>query len=317
MDRWELNSVGRVIIDVDTGIDDALAIILASKSEELDILGFTTCFGNVSVDMATKNTLAVLGKIGLEVPVIPGAKQPIFYRMIKEYSTHFHGDNGLANQILPENDQKPLDIHATEFMVEQVNKYPDEITLICLGALTNLALLTMQDPEIVTKFKQVIIMGGAVNVPGNNQMHAEANIFADPEAAEMVFKSGASITLVGLDVTTKAILTLDEVKKWKEHQTPLADFLHDITTFYINSYNQHQSTTDVCYLHDPLAIAVAIDPDLVTTEPMYVQVDLEGHYSYGRTIADLRVRSTQKPNINVCTAVNSEKFLNLFLERMV
>ncbi|MGM8212250.1 nucleoside hydrolase [Virgibacillus sp. W0430] len=307
----------KVIIDVDTGIDDALAIILANQSNELDILGITTCFGNVSVEMATKNTIAVLDMIGSKVPVIPGANQPIFCPMTKQYSTDFHGDNGLANKKLPESTQTPLDMHATQFIKEQIEKYPGEVTLVCLGSLTNLALLTMQDSNLASMFERVIVMGGAVNVPGNHQMYAEANIYADPEAASIVFKSSADILLVGLDVTTKVKLTLDQVERWKNVNSPWADFIHEITTFYVNSYNRFHGQVDYCYLHDPLAVAVVIKPDLVKTQPMYLQVDLEGHHSYGRTIADLRIRSNKEPNVNACTEVNVPQFLELFLTRIV
>ena len=304
----------RIILDVDTGIDDALAISYAVGSSELDVLGITTCFGNVSVESATENTLKVLEQLGVDIPVASGAHQPIFHPMIKDYSTHFHGENGLANLDLPMSNKKPLSIHATEFIIEQIKRYPHEVTLICVGSLTNLALIIMQEPEIVSLIKKVVIMGGAVTVPGNNQMHAEANIYADPEAADLVFKSGAPITLVGLDVTTKTRLTLDDVKKWREGETKLSDFLAGITEFYIDKYNKLHGDLDYCYLHDPLAVAVAIDSSLVEIKSMYIQVDLEGHYSYGRTIPDLRERSNKLPNVDVCIDVDEKRFLEHFLQ---
>lgn len=304
----------RIILDVDTGIDDALAITYAAKSSELDILGVTTCHGNVSVENATNNTLHVLDMLDMNIPVAKGASQPIFHQMLKEYSTHFHGENGLANQVNDNPNKQALDIHATQFMIDNIKRYPNELTLICLGSLTNLALVIMQEPDIVSLIKEVIIMGGALTVPGNHQMHAEANIYADPEAADLVFKSGAEITLVGLDVTMQTVLHMQEVEKWRMLNTPLTNFLADITEFYIKEgYNTFYNDQDYCALHDPLAVAVALDSSLVTIKPMVVYVDLEGIYSYGRTVPDLRKRNKEKPNINACVSVEVERFLDQFL----
>ncbi|MEH7236422.1 nucleoside hydrolase [Bacillus sp. JJ1562] len=303
----------KIILDVDTGIDDTLALVYAVRSPQTNVLGITTCFGNVSVENATENTLHVLELLDANIPVAAGAGAPIFHSMIKQYSTHFHGENGLANVDYTKPTQTPLSIHATEFIIEQIKKHPHEVTLICVGSLTNLALVILQEPEIVSLIKKVVIMGGAVTVQGNNQMHAEANIYADPEAADIVFKSGAPITLVGLDVTMKTKLTRQEVKKWEEIDSPLSKLLSQITNLYIDSYVKYQGYNHYCNLHDPLAVAVALDPSLVEVKPMFVQVDLEGHYSYGRTVPDLRSRSTKEPNMNVCIGVDESRFKNHFL----
>ncbi|WP_028778035.1 nucleoside hydrolase [Shimazuella kribbensis] len=306
----------RVLLDVDTGIDDTLAISYAVRSTELDVIGITTCFGNVSVDQATDNTLHVLEQLEVDIPIAKGEGKPLFHPMHKSYSTHFHGENGLANQSVSRSD-KHLPKHASQFIIEQVKKYPHEITIICVGSLTNLALTIMQEPEIISLVKNVVVMGGAVRVPGNNQMHAEANIYADPEAADIVFRSGIPITLVGLDVTMKTALSKKEIQKWKNHNTKVSNFLYEITDYYIDRYRNYYGDRDYCALHDPLAVAVAIDPSLVTIEPMVVSIDLEGLYSYGRTVADLRERCTDKPNVNVCVAVDSERFLAHFLQHIV
>lgn len=306
----------RVILDVDTGIDDALAISYAVRSE-LDVIGITTCYGNVSVENATKNTFHVLEQLGVQIPVIKGASTPLFHHGLKKYSTHFHGENGLANTVIPTSNKPTLPIHATQFIINQIKKYPHEVTLICMGSLTNLALTIMQEPEVISLFKKVVIMGGAVTVPGNNQMHAEANIYADPEAAELVFQSGVSITLVGLDVTMKTSLTLDNVNDWRAKDTKLSHFLAEITEFYIGNYIKFYGDREFCALHDPLAVAVAIDPSLVDMQPMVLHVDLEGLYSYGRTIPDLRSRCSEKPNVDVCIDVDSKRFIEHFLHHVV
>lgn len=202
-------------------------------------------------------------------------------------------------------------------MSEQIKKYPHEVTLICVGSLTNAALMIMQDPSIVPLIKEIIIMGGAIHVPGNHKMHAEANIYADPESADLVFRSGANITLVGLDVTMKVILDPSEVDQWKYIKTPKANFLYDITSFYIDAYQRFYKEDIGCTLHDPLAVAVAIDSTFVKKKPMLVHVDLEGLHSYGRTVADLRERAKEGPNLNVCVDVDVDHFLKHFLHTAV
>jgi purine nucleosidase len=307
----------KVIIDLDTGIDDALAMVYALHSPELEILGFTTCFGNHEVKTTTQNTLRVLELLKKEhIPVISGADKPLFRKELKGKATYIHGEDGLGNVNLPEPRTLPLQEHAVDFITRTVNEHPNAVTIIILGTLTNLALSLMKDPSLAHKVKNVVIMGGAVLCPGNVTPVAEANIYADPEAAEFVFSSGIPITLVGLDVTMKTLLPRNYIEEWRKLDTPLNKFLVDITTFYINAYSNFYPSINGCALHDPLAIGVVIDPSFVKTESMYIQVDTEGEISKGRTIPDLRP-GHPKPNMEVCVEVDSARFLDHFVNRLL
>jgi len=306
----------KVLLDVDTGIDDALAMVYALHSPELEVLGFTTCFGNNFVHETTTNTLKVLELLGRsEIPVAKGASEPLF-RTNTKGASDVHGDDGLASIDLPEPTTKPLDEHAADFIVRMIHEHPNEITLIPVGPLTNIALAIMKDPTIVHKVKNVSIMGGAVLYPGNVTPTAEANILADPEAAEYVFRSGIPITLVGLDVTMKTLLPRSYVEEWKKVNTPLSQFLTHITDFYMDAYLNFYPSINGCALHDPLAVAVVIDPTFVKTKPMYVRVDTEGELSKGRTIPDLRPGHPE-PNMNVCLEVDADRFLEHFVSRVI
>jgi purine nucleosidase len=308
-----------IILDVDTGIDDTLAIVYAAHSPELELLGLTTCFGNISVEEATRNSLYVLEQAGREdVPVYAGAGKPLFRQDTKGYAKHVHGEDGLGGALgdaLPKG--KAEDVHAARFMVEQVRKHPGEITIIAVGTMTNLALAVMMDPDFVRLVGKVVIMGGAVTVPGNVTTQAEANIIGDPEAAEFVFRSGLPITLVGLDVTMKTLLPRMRLQEWRDKDSKLAHFLADATDFYINAYETWNPGIGGCALHDPLAVGVVIDPSFCRTVAMHVEVDVEGLLSTGRTIGDRRRLPRKEPNMDVCLEVDAERFLEHFMSRMV
>lgn len=306
-----------IILDVDTGIDDALAIAYAVRSPELDMLGVTTCFGNVTVAEATRNTLAVLEFLGSEVPVIAGADKPLFRHRDKEKESFIHGEDGLGNALkkMPKRSASPG--YGPHFMIEQARSNPNKVTIITVGAMTNLALAIMQDPEIVHLVDNVIVMGGAVKRWGNVTQVAEANILADPEAAEYVFRSGIPITLVGLDVTMQTLLPYEKLQLWRDKNTELGRFFADMTEYYINAYSQLYPGVGGCGLHDPLAVGVAVDPSFVQTVPMHVQVDLHGELSLARTVADLRPKPANPPNMNVCMEVDANRFLEHFLSRVV
>ncbi|MBB6733122.1 nucleoside hydrolase [Cohnella zeiphila] len=299
-----------IILDVDTGVDDALAIAYAVRSPELDLLGLTTTFGNITVKEAARNSLIVLDKLGSDAPVYEGAAQPLV-RVKTEYPRHIHGADGLGGASWTEPSRKPAPGHAADFMIEQVRRRPYQITLVCVGPLTNLATAVRKDPGIVPLVDRVVIMGGAVRAPGNVTPYAEANIFSDPEAADLVFSAGLPLTVVGLDVTLKTLLPRSEVREWRRTAGELGDFFADMTEFYIDFYEADYPGIGGCALHDPLAIGVAIDSRFVATEELSVGVDTEGE-KLGRTY-----EREGEPNARVCLGVESERFLKHFLSRVL
>ena len=301
-----------IIFDVDTGIDDALAMSYALNSPELELLGFTTCFGNVSVAEATRNTLAVLEKVGKQIPVYQGADQT-FMRGEKEgWAKHVHGEDGLGNTLKNDPIAQAESQFAPEYIIEQVKNRPHEITIISVGPLTNLALAIKRAPEIIPLVKEVVIMGGAVKVPGNVNAYAEANIIADPEAAEYVFSSGLQVIIVGLDVTMQTLLPKSELNQWRATGQETAHFFADMTEFYIGYYESFYPGIGGCALHDPLAVGVAIDSSFVAMESMNVKVVTEGK-EVGRTVGYLE----GEPKIRVCTEVEAARFLEHFLSRVI
>ncbi|WP_141431665.1 nucleoside hydrolase [Bacillus sp. 03113] len=301
-----------IIFDVDTGIDDALAMAYALNSPELELLGFTTCFGNVSVEEATRNTLVVLEKVGKRIPVYQGAEQT-FRRGEKKHSAkHVHGEDGLGNTLKSDPIVKAEIGFAPDFIIEQVKNRPEEITIISVGPLTNLALAIEKAPEILPLIKEVVIMGGAVNVPGNVTPYSEANIKSDPDAADYVFSSGLRVTIVGLDVTMKTLLPVSKLGEWRATGLESAHFFADITKFYMDKYEAFYPGIGGCALHDPLAVGVAIDSSFVETEAMNVKVVLEGE-EVGRTVGNF----VAEPKIHVCTKVEADRFLDHFLSRVI
>lgn len=301
----------KVILDVDTGVDDAMAIAYAAHSPELELIGLTTCFGNITAPEATRNTLAVVESLGKDIPVIEGAKETFRRGEKKQYSRHVHGEDGLGNALKAEPAGRPQPGHAADFIIEQVKRYPNEVTIISVGPLTNLALALEKAPELVSLIPEVIVMGGAVTVPGNVTPYGEANIVADPEAAAVVFGSGLPLTLVGLDVTMQTLLPRTLLNDWRASGRRDALFLAEMTEFYMEFYESCYPGIGGCGLHDPLAVGVAIDPTLVKIEPMRVTVVTEGEET-GRTVGS----PEGGPNIGVCTGVDAERFLRHFAGRI-
>lgn len=300
-----------IILDVDTGVDDALAIAYAVRSPELDVLGITTTFGNITVEEATRNTLIVLEKLGSEAPVVSGAAQPLS-RTKSEYPRHIHGEQGLGGAKWDEPKRKALPGAAADFIIEQVRAREGRLTLVFVGPLTNLALALRKDPGIAGLVEQVVIMGGAVRAPGNVSPYAEANIYSDPEAADLVFRSGLPITLVGLDVTMKTLLPYSRVEAWREKSGEAGRFFADMTEFYIDFYEQGYPGIGGCALHDPLAVGVVIDPSFVNVERVRLVVDTEGE-----TLARTAEQPDGEPNAGVCFGVDAERFLEHFLSRVI
>jgi inosine-uridine nucleoside N-ribohydrolase len=308
----------KMILDVDTGIDDALALLYVLKSNHIRLDGITTVFGNVSVEQATTNTLQVLELVGspYEIPVAMGAAHPL----VREWGgpvSYIHGGNGIGDYTgFPPPKQKAVSEFAPDFIVRKINELPGELTLVFVGRMTNLALALAKDPSIASKVKRLVLMGGALRAPGNVSAVAEANILGDPEAAHRVFESGMPITMVGLDVTMKAILTPADVEKLRKQarkgNEQMVEFVEHMLTFYIAAYEKNNGIHGAA-MHDPLAAAVAVDPSLVVMEDHYVMVETRGRLSAGATLADLR-HSPTTTNASVCVDVDSERFINHLIE---
>jgi len=302
----------KIVLDVDTGVDDALGIMLAVKSGQCNVLGITTVNGNVSLAKATENTCKILDFLQTrqEIPVIRGASRPLLRHVYFEH--RIHGEDGLGGALrdVPVS-TKPQEGFAPDFMIEQVKMHPGEVTLIMTGPLTNLALAVSKYPELVHQVKEVIFMGGVVKEHGNVTPTAEYNMYVDPEAAKIVFHAGfPSLTMVGLDVTRRVLLHESHIQDLGD--TPMAAYVRQSTSEYTERYFERNGVR-ACALHDPLAVAVAISPDLVKTQKLYVDVETKSELCDGQTVCDFQNRLMKEPNMNVCLDVDAQAFFDQFI----
>jgi len=307
--------LSKVILDVDTGVDDALAIIYAIESKKVDLLGITTVSGNVPLHMTEKNTRKVLKLIGREdINVYPGASSPLIRETHYEYAVH--GTDGIGNAL---DDMEITDTNenqfAPDFIIEQAKKFNGDLTLIMVGPLTNLALALRKEPRLSEWVKEVIIMGGLVSNAGlgNTLPTSEFNIYADAEAASIVFHSGMAITTVSLDVTRHTYLNQEYIEKLKG--TKYYDFVLKSTEVYRN-YSAKVYGENACSLHDPLTIGYFLDRSYIETEKYYVDVETVSPLSYGQTICDFGNLLEKEPNISICVRVDAERFIHDFIETL-
>lgn len=317
-----MNPIRQVIIDADTGIDDALAILYALKSPALRVEGITTVFGNVDVHQATENTLRIvrLAQAPYEVPVAIGADRPL-KRPPTGFSAHVHGHNGIGDAELPPSDQRPLDERADDFIIRKANELSGELVLITLGRLTNVAQALAKDPSLPRKIKQVYVMGGAVHAAGNVTPVAEANIWGDPEAAEIVFASGLEVIMIGLDVTMKTNLGIEHLdflqRRCRPENREIVEFLRTSMAYYFEFYRQANHFVDAAPMHDPLTVLAAEQPGLVTNRSMLVTVECESALCAGMTVADLRPSPSVGSPIQVSIDVDAKtavgKLLSVFI----
>jgi inosine-uridine nucleoside N-ribohydrolase len=318
----------RVIIDTDPGIDDAMAILLALNSPELKVEALTVVPGNVEAAQGLENALKIVSLAGrCDVVVAPGAQHPLNQKLIT--AQFWHGKNGLAGVELPASKCKPDSRFGPDLIIEMVHKYPHELTLIPVGPLTNIALAVSKDPSIASLVHDIVIMGGSIG-GGNVNGAAEANIYNDPEAAQIVFSAGWTVTMIGSDVGERTVMTRKYLSELEANHGPESDFIAKLADFYLR--RSEKSGYSGAAMYDPLAVGTVIDPTLVTLKDMHVDVETKGEFTRGETVAN-RMGSNEnnvlhgdhyeiegvielKPNARVCLASNADQFLNLFVNRI-
>ena len=317
----------RILIDTDPGVDDALALLLALRSPELHVEAITTVCGNVPVTQGTENLLRILGLLDLaEFPLIAqGAAQPLVKPLVT--AAHVHGEDGLGNiRQLRDNEGSPLyppadisiaSLSGVDLILETVTRYPDEVTLVALGPLTNIAAAIRKDSAKMQRVQKILVMGGAFETYGNVTTTAEFNIFVDPHAAQEVFHAAIPIEIAPLDATHQVVLTGERLHAETDKRSDrISRFLQDATRACLEFYRQHVGFWGL-HIHDALPIGMLTHPEYFESVPASVQVETEGTLTNGMTVADLRAeRQPSVPNAHVCVTVAAEAFLNHFFQRL-
>ena len=302
-----------VLIDCDPGQDDALALLLALGSPELDVLGVTAVAGNQTLDKTTANALRVLELAGrTDIGVAAGADGPLAGELV--VAADAHGETGLDGVDLPPPSTAPVADHAKDFLAEKASASDQPVTLVALGPLTNIALLLEAHQETAKKIERVVLMGGAIH-EGNQTPSAEFNIWIDPDAAARVFKSGLDVTMVGLDVTNKAVLSNADAESLRG-AGPVAEAAADMLDFYLGFYNEAYDHGGAP-IHDAVALAHVFRPDFLTVEDRHVEVDTSEGPCRGRTVVDMRRRTSgPDPNAHVAVDIDAGAFRTLLLGRL-
>ncbi|NJM05770.1 nucleoside hydrolase [Candidatus Gracilibacteria bacterium] len=304
----------KVVLDTDPGIDDALAILLALASPEIVLRALTVTGGNCPLEDGVRNALNVLALAQApHVPVHSGVALPLLRPPFTAPETH--GDHGLGYATLPAAPFGSADEHAVDAIIREIMAAPGEIVLVAVGPLTNVALAIRREPRIVQAVRDVIFMGGAFRVEGNTTPLAEFNVYVDPHAAQIVLQSGMPLTIIPWDITREVRLTQAHVDRLLRQGGPLVQFIADATRFYIEFHLNHFGYAG-CSINDPAALALVFMPELAQTEEVFVAVDVMSDLSMGKTVGDFQRITTHTPNARVVTAFDSERFVELFVERM-
>jgi purine nucleosidase len=303
----------RIIIDTDPGVDDAFTFLLALASPEIKLEALTTTQGNVTLDKATRNALSVLELCHSgHIPVAAGSMYPLVGPL--RASAFVHGESGIGNAQLPAPQTQPVAAHAVDFLIELVLSEPNEISIFPIGPLTNIAIAIRKEPKFAKAVKELVIMGGAIQESGNMTPQAEFNIFVDPHAAHIVFHSGIPITLIPLDVTHKCLLRQEHVERLLRIPSPISSFIRDAMETYLQA--SYEKGFEGSALHDPLTLATIVAPELLTLKEYYVDVDISGGVSMGKTFADIFNTMKRRANMKVAMQVQGDDFIELFLQRM-
>jgi len=311
----------RYLIDTDPGHDDAMAILYAAR--HLDLIGLSTVFGNQSVDKTTRNALVIRELAGLDIPIAAGANSPLVGA--RTSGADAHGKTGMDGADFPDPKGSVEKLHAADFIIEQSKVVPGDMTLIAIGPLTNVALALQKDPELAGRLREISIMGGSVDV-GNMTPAAELNIFADPEAAQIVFSSGAAIRMVGLNVTRTVGANAVDIARLKESDRRVARAMGDLLSFYYErlrtAFNRETAT-----MHDACAVIPFVHPDIIDYKDFHVDVELDGTLTRGMTLCDQRglplsskfseIHAPKPPNAKVAMKADSRKLIDTLIDTIL
>jgi len=305
----------KIIIDTDPGQDDAVAILLALASPELEVLGITAVAGNVPLHLTTKNALKICELAGkTDTKVYAGAIRPMVRPLVT--AEHVHGRTGLDGPDLPEPTMQLQEQHAVDFIVETLmREEPGTVTLCPLGPLTNIALALVREPRIASRIKQIVLMGGGFFEGGNTTPAAEFNIYVDPQAAHVVFRSGVPIVMMPLDVTHKALTTARRVEKFRAMGTRVGTATAELLDFF-ERFDEEKYGTDGGPLHDPCVIAYLIKPELFKGRNCNVEIEIGSELTMGMTVIDWWGVTTREKNAMVMRDIDHEGFFNLLAERL-
>ena len=299
----------RVIIDTDAGVDDALAILMALGQKDVKIEAFTTVSGNVGVDKTTANVLKILDLVGQDIPVYPGCPRPLVCPAYDAAS--IHGADGLGDAGIPASKRKPQDKHAALALIDLANQNPGQLSLIAIGPLTNLAAALTLDPDLPGKFAELTIMGGAIYAKGNTHVTAEFNIYADPEAAHVVFERWPKVRVLSWETTMAYPFNGEQVKGFFGMGTPKAKFFHDI---YQNTlgFLRDKFHQDLLFSADGLAVACALNPGIITAkEDHFLSVELNGNDTRGMTSVDWFGLSGQPANAEIILEIDHARYVEM------
>ncbi|HHW17534.1 MAG TPA: nucleoside hydrolase [Firmicutes bacterium] len=297
-----------VLIDCDPGHDDAVALILAFGSQRLDVLGVSTVAGNSTGPNTYRNARKILSFIGADVEVAKGAEKPILRPLV--IAPNVHGESGLDGPMLPEPEPKGPPRAAIDLITDTLLTFPGKVTLVPTGPLTNIAIALLARPQIKDKIDRIVLMGGAA-LEGNWTPAAEFNIYVDPEAARIVFESGVPITMIGLDVTHKALIYPDEVEALRKSGR-VGRVVAELMDFYSIFYRQQGFKGNP--IHDAVAVAAVFEPDIVTTRYLHVDIETSGEFTVGRTVVDFSGVTGKSPNCHVALGLDRERFIKLIFD---
>ena len=300
----------KLIIDTDPGVDDAHAILLALAHPGVQVEAITTVNGNVGLDLTTANALKILDAAGQDVPVYPGCDRPLINPPV--HADFVHGQDGLGDCGIPPSDRQPQSEHAVHALIRLAKESPGEYILAAIGPLTNLAVAVRLEPDLPTKFKQLVIMGGAIYSKGNTStVTAEFNIHTDPEAAHIVFSSWPMITLLSWETTLAHVFDQSVLERFSSLGTTRAKFFHD-TNQNILSYIRRRLGQDMLFAPDGLALAAAVEPGIVTkSEKKHVSIELNGSQTRGQTVVDWFGTTKQPANTEIILEVDQTRFIEL------